>query len=233
MMAPYDENMEAEGHFEAVDSDDMNSMAEHFKVAPTHEALLPLMEEWHGHPGVIVDGVLGYMSTYNPLSKWDYWRIGGRWAGQFISTDPDAYMEPLGWEWKPEYNDGEVHELEPGQCDQSRKRFIDWDAMGAKQIAERRKWWAEAQEKIAAGESQSVVFRYGLNDINETEDEYVRRGMGFSCFAVLDADGWHEKGRMGWWGIVSDETDTWPDQFKALVDAADGDDWFTICDVHI
>lgn len=26
------------------------------------------------------------LSTYNPLSKWDYWRIGGRWRNRFQST---------------------------------------------------------------------------------------------------------------------------------------------------
>jgi len=29
------------------------------------------------------DGKLGHMSTYNPKSKWDWYCVGGRWAGYF------------------------------------------------------------------------------------------------------------------------------------------------------
>lgn len=52
-------------------------------------------------------------------------------------------------------------------------------------------------------------------------------------FAVLNADGWHERGRMGWWGVVRDETDDWPTTAQALIDAAPDDALFSLYDVHI
>lgn len=45
------------------------------------------------------------MSTYNKDSKWDYWRIGGRW-GRYFPTVNDNYWDPrllitaLSWEWR-------------------------------------------------------------------------------------------------------------------------------------
>lgn len=47
------------------------------------------------------------MSTYNPNSKWDYWRIGGRWPRYFpVRSEvnlwhPAIIQTRLSWEWKP------------------------------------------------------------------------------------------------------------------------------------
>lgn len=52
-------------------------------------------------------------------------------------------------------------------------------------------------------------------------------------FAVLDHEGWHERGRMGWFGLVSDERDDWPETWRRLVDRAPDDALFSVYDVHI
>lgn len=55
-------------------------------------------------------------------------------------------------------------------------------------------------------------------------------------FAFLGTDGeWHERGRMGWWGMVSDEQepDAWDAQLKDLIESVDADDWLVVVDVHI
>lgn len=49
------------------------------------------------------------MSTYNPLSKWDYWRIGGRWPRYFPLKNPESWDvrligTPLSWEWRDTYS---------------------------------------------------------------------------------------------------------------------------------
>lgn len=66
------------------------------------------------------------MSTYNPKSRWDYWRIGGRWADRFViakdALDPDTIVaEKRAWELK-----GEPKEI--GRCDGGRKRALDFEA---------------------------------------------------------------------------------------------------------
>lgn len=69
--------------------------------------------------------------------------------------------------------------------------------------------------------------------------DYLQKKDLTSCrgtFAVLDAAGeWHEKGRMGWFGMVADEAepDEWDAKHKELVAAAVDDDWLVVVDVHI
>ena len=72
----------------------------------------------------------------------------------------------------------------------------------------------------------------GGEDIVQKQDLTAYHG----TFAVLTAAGeWHEAGRMGWFGMITDEKDPndWDAQAKALVEAADPEDWLVVVDVHI
>lgn len=53
------------------------------------------------------DGQGGYAewSTYNPLSKWDWWTIGGRWA-EFLNQVPNGKEEHPVWGTYTVYKDG-------------------------------------------------------------------------------------------------------------------------------
>jgi hypothetical protein len=54
-----------------------------------------------------------YMSTYNPKSQWDWWRIGGRWNGAIKGTpenDDHGFNFPPEFE-KPENNTTDVNDL--------------------------------------------------------------------------------------------------------------------------
>lgn len=52
-------------------------------------------------------------------------------------------------------------------------------------------------------------------------------------FAVLDVGGvWHERGRMGWFAMVSDEKDDWAATCAAIL-AANADAFAVLVDVHI
>lgn len=55
-------------------------------------------------------------------------------------------------------------------------------------------------------------------------------------FAVLDDGQWYERGSMGWWGIVSDEDNSWNEQFeKKLAEWRKNrpDMEITVVDIHI
>jgi hypothetical protein len=55
-----------------------------------------------------------------------------------------------------------------------------------------------------------------------------------TTFAFLDLDGeWHERGNMGWFGMVSDEKDDWEDTYANLLDKVPDDAWLVVVDVHI
>lgn len=84
------------------------------------------------------------LNTYNPQSKWDWWVIGGRWAGKFHPT-PEYSTEKVllakldRWN-SPKYEDTEV------RIDGGRVRYIDFERKrneaGAEAMALHRKYHA-------------------------------------------------------------------------------------------
>ena len=54
-------------------------------------------------------------------------------------------------------------------------------------------------------------------------------------FAILKDGKWYEKGKMGWWGFVSDkkEENEWEEQFRKLIDNLPNETLITIVDCHI
>lgn len=54
-------------------------------------------------------------------------------------------------------------------------------------------------------------------------------------FALIINGKWYEKGKMGWWGFVSDkkEENEWEDEFRKLIDNLPNETLITIVDCHI
>lgn len=97
--------------------------------------------------GVVSDGVvIKVIDRTNPNSKWDYWRIGGRYRAKLqvkqgvaeaVSTEPS-------WEWEPRFNDGKPA---PVGFDQARVGDIDQEAMKQAAVSQRREWIEECMTK--------------------------------------------------------------------------------------
>jgi hypothetical protein len=82
LVAKYNEHTEVAPYFEPVEVEAMINYAKDRGVEFTDP--IDLVEWWTDSPGVTNDaGEIGYMRTYNPDSKWDWYAIGGRW-GEFI-----------------------------------------------------------------------------------------------------------------------------------------------------
>lgn len=78
------------------------------------------------------------MSTYNPLSRWDWYVLGGRWTGYF-----DLRPGAAGVVGQP----GAFTKTTPhGRVDQARKRDIDFGAMRERHAADARR---EIREVLA------------------------------------------------------------------------------------
>lgn len=79
-------------------------------------------------------------------------------------------------------------------------------------------------------------FFCGLN-VDDARKLFVERARNSTAvpFAVLDSEGWHESGKMGWWGIVSDEKDAdeWNRSVAQLYDKLPDETWLLIYDLHI
>lgn len=117
-----------------------------------------------------------YKSNYNPKSKWDWYRIGGRWDGVVKSRKRDSKDNG--------FNFSSDHEL--------------------------------LQHNVAP------VSHFP----QPIPDESIP-------FAILTPDGkWYERGKMGWFGAVSNKNESWKNQARKLL-SKHSSCLAVGCDLHI
>jgi predicted acetyltransferase len=72
--------------------------------------------------------------------------------------------------------------------------------------------------------------------IDDLRNKY-RWNWEFSTYAVVDDDGWHEKGKMGWWGVSSEsveEAERWDKSYvNAFINSEELDTILVVVDAHI
>jgi len=168
-------------------------------------------------------------TTYNPQSKWDWYELGGRWLGNFmLKKGKKGALGRAG-----------VGDNKPDKgytADQAKFGDIDWEAMKAEKIAKRTKLWDEAHAKLKKGEIKhdDLDWKYGIES-GQTKEQYVGTGE-FTPFSIITSDGvWHEKGDMGWWGMVSDEKkpEDWEAMCRAILEKCEPTDTLSVYDLHI
>lgn len=68
-------------------------------------------------------------------------------------------------------------------------------------------------------------------------DNYIQNARDAACvtFAMLHEGKWYERGRMGWWAVVTDEKPDgeWEREFSKLLDSLPEDALLTVVDCHI
>jgi len=74
-----------------------------------------------------------------------------------------------------------------------------------------------------------------ISDYQISKAEYIQNAgnSALSTFAVLKDGKWYEKGKMGFWAMVSDEKDNWKDDFTKLFTESSEDTMFSVYDCHI
>jgi hypothetical protein len=218
-------------------------------------------EDWDGNAlKKDEDGVWCEFSTYNPLSKWDWFIVGGRWSGYF-KLKPGV---------KPKLGEPGVfkNEAEAGHGDVAMKKDIDFEGMRTDagiqagknydeiiaiigELPEIESWVSvreritEIQEARSFYNSQPRVLalsQAGHNfvdseDYSCTREEFIERArMGaVSSYAVVKDGVWYQKGDMGWWGLSSNEMsdNEWNVKFNELIESVPDDTLFTCVDAHI
>lgn len=112
------------------------------------------------------------MSTYNPESKWDYWRIGGRWRDYFVAKAKVSGLVNARRDWD---SPAEAPDDLP-RCDGGRIADLDFEAMRAaaavKANARYDKWEAIC---AATPTAKSWSHFYGLVDVKEIDIDTARR----------------------------------------------------------
>ena len=128
-LAPYDENIEVPEYRSGdVTEEDKQEMLKYYNSSRTDEKKYTSFEEcyavhgedWNGNKWRKDDnGVWACYSTYNPKSKWDWYEVGGRFSGAYITHVKDGVeLQPENFgQW---YGEG---------VDSIEKKHIDFDAI--------------------------------------------------------------------------------------------------------
>lgn len=157
-----------------------------------------------------IDGDGNVWTTYNPISKWDWYVIGGRW-NDCIPLKCGAGT-----------NAAQVKDIDWGvDIDFDKERIVYQD---------------EYNRLINNGDILYNAKYY--SDNFPTIEDYIRDKKQFITFAIIDVDKkWIEKGRMGWFGISSEtpqESIVWNKSFyDTFIKDLDQEWYFTIVDCHI
>lgn len=199
----------------------------------TDEELWSLAKKYYAER---LDADGNYVSTYNPMARWDYWDEG---CGESLAPKEDA--------------DPDEHDP-----DSALAKAVDWDETlnptptRRERIRAGRLWDAIVLGKYPKGVVDHVAWlseEYGplaqswtpeeAKAIGKTRKEFVKAQTDFSWvpYAVVDSDGWHAPGKVGWFG-TSDETPeaykAWKENFRRdWIDTLAPGDRVTLIDCHI
>lgn len=174
------------------------------------------------------------VSTYNPKSKWDWWSLGGRWAGRLLLKPgveplPNAYGEDGVMESNWASNDGR-------HVSAALKATIDWERMAYEDLERDRKRYAALidpnDDSARRWETKEAAKALALG-----EEAWLRqRERRFYTAAFLGTDGeWIENGRLIWFGMTADEDAErdWPEEFNRLLDKVGDNEIVSVIDYHI
>lgn len=185
-------------------------------------------KEYHGYAKNENDR---YGYYFNPDAKWDWYSLGGRWKGMLLVkadlVDNDAAL--IG---ESSIFDDEEQDAPKGYVwvDQAMIKDVEWELMKEIQISK----LAPYEDFIG---KDTFYRKEYIEKMYPDEATYVNRQTAFSTFAVLDQDGWHEKGQMGWFGLSSESPEEAIDweltMFDRFIKTANPEHYIAIVDCHI
>lgn len=211
---------------------------------------------WRQH----TDGTWWEYSTCNPNSKWDWYLLGGRWSGLYITLKEGG----VGKKGKPG-----TFENETG-IDQAFKGDIDFKAIEDVAVAKAAEAWEKVnsaislhpeahtwdaakqmfpedikaartfyhdQPQVKAFAKLDMDFFDSVEEFRIPKEDFLKRAANssFSTFAAVKDGKWYQQGKMGWFGMSTDEMteDQWNEQLKQMIAELPDDTIISIYDCHI
>ena len=189
------------------------------------------------------------LSTYNPNSKWDWYSVGGRWRNLLLTKeDNEDVIQETGLEDLINRGSNLKKETPKGYkwVDGARIKDIDFKKAIEFQNTYNKairfwKTYVEGQEPITEEEKENIKFEIYKKEYYiekyETKENYAKMQSTFSCWALLDETGWHEKGKMGWWAMndsTKDSEQLFLEKFTETINKPENQDkYLIIVDCHI
>lgn len=184
-------------------------------------------------------------SVRNNQSKWDWYQIGGRYAGQ-IMVKPGVEIEDPNFSWGWEEEDRKEITDKGFATDQAYVKDIDFPKMHRTEESynESLRYWeliVEEQKPKNSKEKDAVKFSfykpsYYIERYKDKEN-FAKCRSSFSMWAVVKDGVWYEKGEMGWFAMsdeTHDEAVDWEmNFFDRFIKDLPEDTLLTVIDCHI
>jgi len=233
----YAENCTNEGHLKFLKEDFPK------RLTMTDDEIYELATKYYEPEDIGPDGEV--YSTYNPDSKWDWYEVGGRYAGRIAVKDGVEIEVPnFSWGWD---DDSKEKVIAMGnKTDSAYKRDIDFSKMHRTEedYKDALRYWeliVEGDKPKNKEEEETVKWsfykpEYYVNRY-KTKEKYAECHSSFAMWAVVKDGVWYEKGKMGFWAM-SDETDDeavdWEmNFFDRFIKDLPEDTLITVVDCHI
>lgn len=260
LLAPYDENTEVEPYVEENGDDYQTTLAEARKYTDAEDSDEVALSKW-GYGPEMFDEQGRRLTTYNPLSKWDWWTIGGRYAQRLYNQATGQWVDQLRVkELGLDHMTRQAHDAARQRWDEYEwatantvPMTVDWltyrkefeeEGLGIAEVNNRAsaalnsgphaEWHKKASVLVGFFNDPVVEF---CTSSEEPFQTYLERAelRALSAYAYVDADGWHERGQMGWFGMASNEEDeiVWLRRLRKRLRDLSGDTLLTVVDCHI
>ena len=190
-----------------------------------------------------------HLTTYNPKSKWDWYDIGGRWRNLLLTQkdNEDVIQEvsladlmsggrnlskkaPKGYKW---VDGAKIKDIDF-------KKAIEYEDTYNKAI---RFWEMKVEGKEPITEEEKDELKWDIYkkeyyiEKYETKESYAKIESAFTTWALLDEEGWHEQGQMGWFGMSDSTKDSellFIEKFTETINKPENQDkYLIIVDCHI
>lgn len=233
----YAENVSNEKH--------LNYLKEDFPktLEMTDEEIYQQAIKWEEPENIGPNGEV--YSSYNPHSKWDWYEVGGRFAGQITVKDGVEIENPnFSWGWRDE--DKETIIASGYKTDSAYVKDIDFTKMHRTEedYKSALRYWeliVEGAKPKNKEEEEMVKFNWYKPEFYleryKDKETYAKCSSSFSMWAVVKDGVWYEKGNMGWWAMSSETNDEAVDWemnfFDRFIKDLPEDTLLTVVDCHI
>lgn len=209
------------------------------ELYPTFEKYL---EDYHGATRDEETNDYGYWE--NPNAKWDWYEVGGRWAGCLkVSADcENCGVGQKSWGW----GDTDPYETssEYKKVDSARIKDLIFPDYQQEYDKAKRFWELKVEGQAPQNEEEKEALKWDwykpeyYKNTYKDKETYADCEATFNTYAIIDKSGkWIAKGEMGWWGISTSEENQEVDFIKNykknVFDNAGDNDYITIVDCHI
>ena len=185
------------------------------------------------------------LSTYNPDSKWDWYQVGGRYAGRIVVKDGIEIDEPsFSWGWDADSINKVISE--GNKTDSAYKKDIDFSKMHRTEEDYNdamRYWELVVEGDTPKNEDEENIIKWSFYkpefyvERYKDKETYAECRSSFSMWAVVKDGVWYEKGKMGMFAMsdeTHDEALDWELNFyDRFIKPLSDDTLITVVDCHI